>query len=61
MTFGRKKPGVEVDVVLRLKPKVFERPAKFSTGRNEDAIRMINLVVFKPAQHGNEMGKLIAE
>src|SRR6266436_806167 len=51
---ARKKPSIQVDTVFGLEPNVLKRPAQFSAGCGENTVGMINLRMFKPAQHKNK-------
>src|SRR6266481_6152177 len=51
---SREKPAVQFDAVFGFEPDVFEGPAQFSAGCSEETVGMINLGMFKPAQHNEK-------
>src|SRR2546425_9804582 len=48
---GGKKPAVQSNAIGRLKMNHLQRPAQFAPARLQLAVRLINLPMFKPAQH----------
>ena len=48
---SREEPGVETNAVGGVNSGVLNRPTKLSAGRCKVAGRMVDLVVFEPAQH----------
>src|SRR2546426_11037149 len=48
---GGKKPAVQSNTIRSLKVKVLKRAAQFAPARLQLAVWLINLAMFKPAQH----------
>ena len=48
---GGEEPAVQFDAVTRLESDILERPAELGPGRTQGAVRVIDLIMFKPAQH----------
>ena len=52
-----KEPAMELSAVGSFEPRVLERPAQFLAGGDQIPIGLIDLAMFKPAQHDKKKDK----